>query len=102
ALARARAGRRAALRPGDRDPERARVRARDPGGVALEHPQPGSGMSAGYRIRPATPADVPAVVAMVHDLAAYERSPQECTLTAAQLSAALFGPAQALFGHVAV
>ena len=50
--------------------------------------------------RPVAPADVPAVVAMVHDLAAYERAPEQCTLTAAQLTAALFGDAPALFGHV--
>ena len=53
-------------------------------------------------IRPARPEDVPAVVAMVHELAAYERAPEQCHLTDAQLTAALFGPAPALFGHVAV
>ncbi|MGS2613587.1 N-acetyltransferase family protein [Micromonospora sp. LZ34] len=39
---------------------------------------------------------------MVHELAEYERAPDQCHLTAAQLTAALFGPAPALFGHVAV
>jgi GNAT superfamily N-acetyltransferase len=53
-------------------------------------------------VRPIEPADVPAVVAMVHELAAYERAPDECHLTAEQLTAALFPPAPALFGHVAV
>ncbi|WP_328851689.1 GNAT family N-acetyltransferase [Micromonospora globbae] len=53
-------------------------------------------------IRPARPEDVPAVVAMVHELAAYERAPEQCHLTAEQLTAALFGPAPALYGHVAV
>jgi GNAT superfamily N-acetyltransferase len=53
-------------------------------------------------IRPIEPADVPAVVAMVHELAAYERAPEECHLTETQLTDALFGPAPALFGHVAV
>jgi ribosomal protein S18 acetylase RimI-like enzyme len=53
-------------------------------------------------IRPVMPADVPAVVAMVHDLAAYERAPDACTLTREQLHEALFGRAAALFGHVAV
>ncbi len=52
-------------------------------------------------IREIQPADVDAVVAMVHELAAYERAPAECHLTAEQLHAALFGPAPALFGHVA-
>jgi len=77
-----------------------------------------------YTIRPARPSDVPAVVAMVHELAAYERAPEQCHLNDAQLHAALFGEARepnikpsgearepniklsgeapALFGHVAV
>ena len=54
-------------------------------------------MSTSRRVEP---RDVAAVVAMVHDLAAYERAPDECTLTAEQLHAALFGEAPALFGHV--
>jgi GNAT superfamily N-acetyltransferase len=53
-------------------------------------------------VRPVRPADVPAVVAMVHELAAYERAPEECHLTAEQLHAALFAERPALFGHVAV
>ncbi|MEH1027361.1 GNAT family N-acetyltransferase [Micromonospora profundi] len=53
-------------------------------------------------IRPARPEDVPAVVAMVHELAEYERAPDECHLTTDQLTSALFGAAPALFGHVAV
>jgi GNAT superfamily N-acetyltransferase len=53
-------------------------------------------------IRSAEPADVPSVVAMVHELAAYERAPDECHLTDAQLAEALFAPSPALFGHVAV
>jgi GNAT superfamily N-acetyltransferase len=51
-------------------------------------------------IRKATPEDVPEIVAMVHELAEYEREPQSCLLTDAQLTAALFGPRPALFGHV--
>lgn len=49
-------------------------------------------------------ADVPAVVAMVHELAGYERAAHECRLTEGQLDAALFPPAgsPSLFGHVAV
>ncbi|TYC05762.1 GNAT family N-acetyltransferase [Micromonospora sp. WP24] len=39
---------------------------------------------------------------MVHELAAYERAPDECHLTDEQLTTALFGPTPALFGHVAV
>ena len=52
-------------------------------------------------IREIEERDVEAVVALVHELAAYERAPERCHLTAAQLRAALFGPAPALFGHVA-
>jgi GNAT superfamily N-acetyltransferase len=52
-------------------------------------------------IRPAAERDVVAVVAMVHELAAYERAADECQLRADQLHAALFGPAPALFCHVA-
>ncbi len=52
-------------------------------------------------IREVRPEDVPAVVALVHELADYERSAEMCGLTAEQLHAALFAPAPALFGHVA-
>ncbi|MBF6211047.1 GNAT family N-acetyltransferase [Nocardia puris] len=52
-------------------------------------------------IRRAAPADVPALVELVYDLAEYEKARDECTLTAEQLHAALFGPAPALFAHVA-
>jgi GNAT superfamily N-acetyltransferase len=53
-------------------------------------------------IRPVRPDDVPAVVAMVHDLADYELAPQHCRLTGDQLRAALFTARPALFGHVAM
>lgn len=52
-------------------------------------------------VRDARPDDVPDLVALVHELAAYEREPQSCRLTADQLRAALFAPRPALFGHVA-
>jgi GNAT superfamily N-acetyltransferase len=52
-------------------------------------------------IRPVRPVDVPAVVALVHELADYEREPDSCRLTPQQLHTALFGPAPALYGHVA-
>jgi len=52
-------------------------------------------------IREIRPADVPAVVALVHELAVYEREPTSCRLTVDQLRAALFGARPALFGHVA-
>jgi GNAT superfamily N-acetyltransferase len=53
------------------------------------------------RIRRVRESDVDAVVGLVHELAEYERAPHECHLTAEQLHTALFGPAPALFGHVA-
>jgi L-amino acid N-acyltransferase YncA len=52
------------------------------------------------QIRRATPADMPAVVQLVHDLAEYEKASAECTLTVEQLHSSLFGPAPALFAHV--
>ncbi|MCX4092235.1 GNAT family N-acetyltransferase [Nocardia sp. alder85J] len=53
-------------------------------------------------IRPATAADVPALVGLVHDLADYEKAREQCTLTEQQLHTALFGPTAALYAHVAV
>ena len=43
------------------------------------------------RIRPATPADVPEILAMIRDLADYERSLHEVETTEEQLVALLFG-----------
>lgn len=47
-------------------------------------------------------SDVGSVVELVHELAAYERAAESCTLVESQLEAALFGEAPSLFGHVAV
>jgi GNAT superfamily N-acetyltransferase len=52
-------------------------------------------------VRDVRPQDVPAVVKLVHELADYERAPDECHLTDEQLHAALFGASPALFGFVA-
>jgi GNAT superfamily N-acetyltransferase len=52
-------------------------------------------------VRAVRDGDLADVVAMVHELAAYERAAAECTLTVDALGTALFGPAPALFGHVA-
>ena len=52
-------------------------------------------------VRPIEPADVAAVVRLVHELAQYERAARECALTEAQLEVALFTARPALFGHVA-
>jgi GNAT superfamily N-acetyltransferase len=56
----------------------------------------------GLEIRPAEPHDVDEIVAMVHELAAFEKAADECHLTPAQLREALFGERPAVFGHVAV
>ncbi|MFC5064593.1 GNAT family N-acetyltransferase [Actinomycetospora atypica] len=52
-------------------------------------------------IREARPDDVDALVRFVHELAAYEREPESCHLTAAQLHTALFGDSPAVFAAVA-
>jgi GNAT superfamily N-acetyltransferase len=53
-------------------------------------------------VRPAHPDDVPAMVGLVRELAAYERAEHEARMTVDQLHTALFGERPALFGHVAV
>ncbi|CAJ1584725.1 GNAT family N-acetyltransferase [[Mycobacterium] wendilense] len=53
-----------------------------------------------HRIRRAEPADVAAITAMVHELAAFEHAADECTVTEAQLHAALFGDEPVAHGHV--
>ena len=58
-------------------------------------------MSFTATVRPVRPSDVPAVVAMVHELADFERAADQCHLTAEQLTEALF-ERPTVFGHVAV
>ena len=70
--------------------------------IASHRPAPVNGVPAGVAIRPVRAADVPAVVAMVHELADFENAADHCTLTVEQLHTALFAPGAALFGHVAV
>ncbi|GAB3484874.1 GNAT family N-acetyltransferase [Amycolatopsis cihanbeyliensis] len=53
------------------------------------------------QIRRVRESDVDTVVELVHELAEYEKAPQECHLEAGQLRAALFAESPALFGHVA-
>jgi GNAT superfamily N-acetyltransferase len=53
------------------------------------------------RIRAATTEDVPAMVELVRELAAYERAAEEVQLTPELLSSALFGDRPAVFAHVA-
>jgi GNAT superfamily N-acetyltransferase len=52
-------------------------------------------------VRPVRPDDVPAVVALVRELADYEKALHEARLTEEQLTGVLFGDSPALFGHVA-
>jgi GNAT superfamily N-acetyltransferase len=51
-------------------------------------------------IRPARATDVPDLVAMVRELAAYEREPDAARLTETVLADRLFGPAPAVFATV--
>ncbi|MBY8888210.1 GNAT family N-acetyltransferase [Streptomyces sp. PTM05] len=52
-------------------------------------------------IRPATPADVPAIHAMIRELAEYERALDAARATPAQLREALFGADAAVFALIA-
>jgi GNAT superfamily N-acetyltransferase len=54
----------------------------------------------GPLVRPATPGDVPELVAMIGELAEYERARHEVEVTEAHLHATLFAEAPAVFGHV--
>jgi GNAT superfamily N-acetyltransferase len=52
-------------------------------------------------IRPATPADVPVIHALVRELAEYEKALEEARASAEQLGEALFGERPAAFAHLA-
>ncbi|WP_217211116.1 GNAT family N-acetyltransferase [Streptomyces sp. AC550_RSS872] len=52
-------------------------------------------------IRPATPADVPALHTLVRELAEYEKALEEARATEEQLHAALFGDHPAAYAHIA-
>jgi len=52
-------------------------------------------------IRPATTDDIPAIHAMVRELADYERALDAAEATEEQLRDALFGPHPAAFAHIA-
>jgi GNAT superfamily N-acetyltransferase len=52
-------------------------------------------------IRPARPGDAAVIVAMIHELAAFERAPEECTVTESQITAALFGDDAVARCHIA-
>jgi GNAT superfamily N-acetyltransferase len=53
------------------------------------------------RIRRAAPGDAAAITAMIHDLALFERAPDQCTVVETQISSALFGDSTTLRAHVA-
>ncbi|GAC1440183.1 MAG: GNAT family N-acetyltransferase [Mycobacteriales bacterium] len=53
-------------------------------------------------IRPAVGDDVPAILSLVRELAAYEREPDAVEATEQMLTAALFGPSPVASCHVAV
>ena len=52
------------------------------------------------RIRKAVPSDVPEIIAMVRELAEYEKAPHEAIATEDQFTAALFAPNPAVFAYV--
>ena len=52
-------------------------------------------------IRPAAASDVPAILALIRELAEYERSASSVVATEDLLRTALFGPSPAAFCHVA-
>lgn len=52
------------------------------------------------QIRRARPGDEAEIVAMIHELAAFEEAADECTVTAAQLSAALFSEQPTVHAHI--
>jgi GNAT superfamily N-acetyltransferase len=54
-----------------------------------------------WRVRPATESDVPAVDALVRELAVYEREPDAVEATPEDFSRALFGPDPRVHCHVA-
>lgn len=52
-------------------------------------------------IRPARPGDLEALTALIHELAAYERAPDQVALNRDDLARALFGEEPKVFAHVA-
>lgn len=52
-------------------------------------------------IRPAVPGDVPAILALIRELAEYEREPDAVRATGGDLTSALFGERPAVWAHVA-
>ncbi|MGH3277258.1 MAG: GNAT family N-acetyltransferase [Streptosporangiaceae bacterium] len=61
----------------------------------------GEGSVSEATVRPARPGDVPVICHLIRELADYERALDQVEVTEAGLDAALFGPAPAVFAHVA-
>jgi GNAT superfamily N-acetyltransferase len=53
------------------------------------------------RIRRAAPDDAAVITAMIHDLAHFERAPDQCSVVETRISSALFGDSRTLRAHVA-
>jgi GNAT superfamily N-acetyltransferase len=51
-------------------------------------------------IREASPADVPAIMQLIHDLAEFEKAPQEVETNEGEIAAALFADQPKVFAHV--
>lgn len=52
-------------------------------------------------IRRAIPDDSADIAAMIHELADFERAPEQCTVTETQIETALFGASPTIYAHVA-
>ena len=52
-------------------------------------------------VRPAKPEDAALILALIRELAAYERLLHECEATQADIAAALFGPEPRVFAEIA-
>jgi GNAT superfamily N-acetyltransferase len=61
-----------------------------------------TGIAGAAAIRPATAADVPRILELIRELAAYERSLDRVTATEDGLRLALFAAQPAVFAHVAI
>lgn len=72
--------------------------------MTTRHAEPGADQPLAGIVREAGPRDVPAILALVHDLAAYEREPEAVEATEADFHAVLFPEkgAPIAFAHVAV
>jgi GNAT superfamily N-acetyltransferase len=72
--------------------------------VTTRQTESGDSVPRGTSIRPAEPRDVPAILALVHELAIYEKEPHAVEATEAHFREALFPQEHAptAFGHVAV